>query len=322
MSVTMENSTVRSLKRPYTDFVSQQNSSVGCASMNTLENRKKMHAVSDVLVRQKLLTELIRAQCMGKVHEAFALSEHAADCSNSGCSFEGCTLAKKCLLHYRKCKKQECIACVEARLSQVIDSCTECTEEEKFVFSAWRARLQSVNDETKEYVPYFNSCAKELLVARTTRSPFVQAAKDRFASAQLLVNQSEKRYAELCMEIYSRWVQLRPTLQDDSGSSDAGSGEETASEGKSSPTTQIKKECKGSDSSDSSWHNPVADKPMRLEVLERIFVWSKTTNPNALLLGEKVLLDGARKAESLLYTMSRSRDEYEREAERMCEGNF
>jgi hypothetical protein len=190
------------------------------------------------------------------------------------------------------------------------------SDDEKFQMSAWRARLQSVNDETREYVPFFNTCAHELTLARSTKSPFLEAAKERFVSAQQLVKQSEKRYADLCSEIYRKWIVSMPTVDEietDSDSESQGSTQSVIL--KAVPITFIS-------TSGHDWRKPDQDNPLRMQVINKIYIWSKLHNNSMLVLSDNALLEGARKAEAILYSKAQSRREYEEEAmmmARLCE---
>jgi len=210
------------VKRPYPDVLSFENVASSVSVVKPDQNgvalrKRRKNAVSDVLSRQQILSSLVRAQTLdsSRTKDDDEFFKHINTCDQNSCSFPNCELGKRCFQHFEKCLKEGCILCVEARLLQTVKCCIEVgmSENELFMMSAWKARLHSVNDETREFVPYFNRCADELAVAKATKSPFIQSQSERYLAAQALVTKSESKYSSICSEIYQKWVKTRDTLQ-------------------------------------------------------------------------------------------------------------
>jgi len=357
-----------SLKRSYSSRarpILPTSAAMGLDSLSTTAataagvRKRKRNAVSDVLARQQILSALVRAQnaegqSENPVDKAFYV--HVTGCDKDedddrACLEDNCALGKKCLRHFQRCRKADCILCVEARLIQTIDREGLKSDEDRLRMSGWRSRLQAVNDETREFVPYFNTCVQELNQAHANNSPFIHSIRERFQAARALVLQSEKRYSNLCTEIYSRWITTEgdddnEAMEEENprttsyslNTSNINSSDLMFAELHDSPLMRHHKtppplsplpmpaevdsdepgDDRESSTESSSWRCPEEDQRTRLRVVGRIFEWSKAHNQNKEILDDDALLESAKRVEALLYSKAGSKQEYEEEAALMC----
>ena len=281
--------------------------------------KSRQNDVSDILVRQKVLSALVRSQT--RTPEDTILQTHIETCEDAICSNE-CVLGKKCLQHFSKCQKADCMLCVEARLIQAIESCADGNEDEMFRLQALRSRLLAINEEIVQYVPYFNSCAEEVLMARSTKSPFLQSAVQRFRAAKVLVGESEKKCSLLCGEIFQKWLlTLENNNHSDISNQNIPSRDGTPVNSNGSTSSAIQKQnspistpTPSIQTTNPNWQQPAQDRAMRTKMLEKIFIWFRHCQQGSNEIKNEEIYANAKKIESKLYFSAKTKEDYEDES--------